>query len=205
MNRLSHQSSPRALPGRRQRGVALIIGLIILVVLALLGTTAYSVATQDERIAGNSRDHTRARDAAEAMLRECEKAVQSGSPSFDAAGGTVTPNGAAAPVAGGMYLAPVPGTPWQGESTDWSPLKTYPMPAAVLTQIATLDPVFAKQKTPECVAEQFQLSPSDTNNGITPLGLPQSQLIPTTVVHISARGYGLNTSTQVTLVTDLAL
>jgi type IV pilus assembly protein PilX len=192
-------------PVAHQRGVALIIGLVILVILALLGTTAYSVATQDERIAGNSRDRGRARDAAEAMLRECERVVRNGAPTFDSAGGSVTPNGATTTAKGGMYAAPAPGAPWQGEAVDWSKLTPYTMPSAVTNQIATQDPSFAKQATPQCVAEQYVLNPADLNNGITPKGVAQSKLIPTSIVHISARGYGLNSNTQVTLVTDIEL
>jgi len=116
-------------PARRQRGVALIIGLVILVLLAMMGTAAFSVATQEERMAGNARDHARAFEAAEYALRQCEKAVLAG-PVF-------TPIGA-----GGMYTAPA--GIWVGDGVDpnaWSP---YGMP-----------PLNGVGTQPRCIAETF--------------------------------------------------
>jgi hypothetical protein len=166
----------------RQRGVALIIGLVILVVLALLGVSAYSVATQDERIAGNARDHSRAQDAAETMLRACEYYVESSKPVFD---GSVP----------GMYPAPAAGGVWVGESTiPWT------QPAYVLPNAATLNPEWSQ--APQCLVEEFALSNND--KGVSPAGLPTQQQGPMRVAHVAARGYGLSKNTQVTLVSYFA-
>ena len=59
-----------------QRGAVLVVGLIFLALLTLIGVTAYSVATQEERMAGNARDRLRAFEAAEAALRDCEQRVR---------------------------------------------------------------------------------------------------------------------------------
>lgn len=55
-----------------ERGAALVVGLILLVVISMMGAVAYGVATQQERISGNSRDRARALESAEAALRDCE-------------------------------------------------------------------------------------------------------------------------------------
>src|SRR3974390_749961 len=130
----------RRLPtSTRQRGVALIIGLVILVVLALLGASAYSVATQDERIAGNARDHARAMDAAETMLRDCEYYLQSG--------GATAFDGSIA----GMYSAPALGTTWRSDSpTAWAAAQTYLLPAA-----KRVNPEWSQ--IPQCIVEEYPL------------------------------------------------
>lgn len=57
---------------RRQRGVALITGLIFLVVLTLLGITAARMSSLEERMSGNTRDRSLAVQAAEMALRDAE-------------------------------------------------------------------------------------------------------------------------------------
>lgn len=173
--------------GRRQRGVALIIGLVILVVLALLGASAYSVATQDERIAGNARDRSRAMDAAETALRECEHFIeQNGSPAFNGQNR-------------GMLAAPANGGMWVGDTKDWTTLpasSVYPLPPAKLVNPEWTGGV------PACVAEAYALSNKD--RGIAPAGLPQQQQPSMQVARVTARGYGLNSNTQVNLVSYVA-
>lgn len=67
-----------------QRGSALIIGLIFLMLLTLLGVAAMQGSALQERMAGNLRDRGLAFQAAEAALREAERLLQrSGLPSFD--------------------------------------------------------------------------------------------------------------------------
>src|SRR5258708_24322801 len=82
-----------------ERGIALIVGLVILAVLSLIGIAAFSITTQEERMAGNSRDRMRAFEAAEAALRDCEAFVAGGTAPFDGTGGTylVTPNASTTP------------------------------------------------------------------------------------------------------------
>jgi type IV pilus assembly protein PilX len=122
-----------AAPAQQQKGIALVVGLVILVILALIGTTAYSVATQEERMAGNARDHDRAFQAAEYALRECEHAVILG-PTFD-------PNGAADPK--GMFTAKTTGY-WVGDTTNWP------------NSYDKLNPLVGASTPPACIAEDFQ-------------------------------------------------
>lgn len=60
-----------SLPGR-QKGVALIVALVFLAVLALLGVTIARNSTMEERMAGNTRDRDLAFQAAEAALKDAE-------------------------------------------------------------------------------------------------------------------------------------
>lgn len=59
----------------RQRGAALITGLIFLVILTLLGITAMRTSTLEERIAGNTRDRNVALQAADTALRDGERDI----------------------------------------------------------------------------------------------------------------------------------
>jgi type IV pilus assembly protein PilX len=160
-----------------QRGIALIIGLVILAVLSLIGVAAFSVATQEERMAGNSRDRIRAFEAAEVALRDCE-ALAATAP-FDGTGGT--------------YTAPLSPAQSYTEQINWSA----PASGAVHTVPTTTmsNPEWSQQ--PVCVAEQLQVQSAP----VTP-GVPVPQ---TSVVHVTALGYGLNSSTTVLLESYYAL
>lgn len=74
MNTVTTQRSPaRGIPSlQRQRGVVLIVSLILLMVLTLIGVTAMQTSTLEERMAGNAWDKQRAFQAAEAALRAAE-------------------------------------------------------------------------------------------------------------------------------------
>lgn len=60
----------------RQRGVVLIIALIILLALTILGVSGMSTTTMQERMSANTRDRQIAFQAAEAALRDGENYVQ---------------------------------------------------------------------------------------------------------------------------------
>ena len=60
-------------PCRRERGVVLVITLILVVILSLLGTFAIRNATQSERSINGIRSAEVAREAAETALRFCEQ------------------------------------------------------------------------------------------------------------------------------------
>ena len=59
-------------PPHRQRGAALVIGLIFLVLLTLIGVAAMQATTLEERMAGNNRDRNVAFQATEVTLRDGE-------------------------------------------------------------------------------------------------------------------------------------
>jgi Tfp pilus assembly protein PilX len=62
-------------PAARQRGVVLIIALVMLVVVSLLTTLSIRSATSTEKVSGNVRTTELAKQAAEIALRYCEDAV----------------------------------------------------------------------------------------------------------------------------------
>jgi type IV pilus assembly protein PilX len=65
-------------PVNRQRGVALITGLIFLVVLTLISVTAARMSSLEERMSGNMRDRSLAMQAAEMALRDAERDIRGG-------------------------------------------------------------------------------------------------------------------------------
>lgn len=74
MNQLPYRPGPKAPdPRRAQRGVVLIISLIMLVVLSLLATLSIRNAASSETVSGNVRTTLLATQAAEIALQHCEK------------------------------------------------------------------------------------------------------------------------------------
>jgi type IV pilus assembly protein PilX len=80
-----------------ERGAVLVVGLVFLLLMTLIGVTAFAVATQEERMAGNTRDRLRAFEAAEQALRECERHLGGPLPPVFSADGSADR---------GMYEAP---------------------------------------------------------------------------------------------------
>lgn len=64
-----------ASPRRKQRGVALIVSLILLVVVTLLGLAGMQNTSLQERMSGNMYDRSIAMQSAEAALRAAEAAI----------------------------------------------------------------------------------------------------------------------------------
>lgn len=67
---------------RNQRGVALIVGLIILAVMMLLGVSVIRNVTTEERMAGNSYNRSISFQAADAALKEVELLVETNKPTI---------------------------------------------------------------------------------------------------------------------------
>jgi type IV pilus assembly protein PilX len=177
-------------PGRapaRERGVALIVGLVILAVLSLIGVAAFTMTTQEERMAGNSRDRMLAFEAAEAALRSCEDFVA-------ANGGTAAFN--ATPANPGMYVGPstssnTSGTPIAEQHPTESWWQVAPGGTSTALHLATFGGGVSFQ--PSCVAEWITLYPY---SGYT---VSAAQSNPANIAHITAHGYGLNSNTVVRL------
>lgn len=156
---------------QRQRGAVLVVGLIFLVMLSLLGVTAYSMATQEERMSGNTRERLRAFEGAEASLRDCESVLTS-------AGGLPVFNGS-----GGMYVAPAADQPQTYETIDWTTdANVRVMPAATgINDVA---------RQPRCIVER--VGDIEVRPEIGALR-PRETL---TVYRITAVGYGANAGTS---------
>ena len=86
-------STPRHLPvAHRERGAALVIALIMLLVLTVLGTATARMTLLQERMTGNTQDRRVAFQAAEAALREGEDLLeQPVLPDFDGNDGLYQP------------------------------------------------------------------------------------------------------------------
>lgn len=69
MNRPDNSASPP----RRERGSALIVALLFVVIIAMLGMSSMSTSTLAEKMSGNSRDQNIALQAAEVALRDAER------------------------------------------------------------------------------------------------------------------------------------
>lgn len=75
---LRFQSPMRAsghLPGR-EKGAALLVALILLVLMSLLGVSALRSGSLEERMAGNTYDRSISFQAAESALREAESTIE---------------------------------------------------------------------------------------------------------------------------------
>lgn len=168
----------------RHRGIALVVGMVLLVLLALLGSTAYSLATQEERMAGNARDHERAFEAAELALRECERAALA-APAFDSTNGMYT--APTAPVTVGSSSTRLL---WYGDA-DAANFTALTSPAIARAANALWS------QSPRCIAESFD--PHLPHRA----GLPADAGTPR-VARVTAIGYGLNATTSVKLVSYVA-
>jgi Tfp pilus assembly protein PilX len=170
-----------------QRGVALIIGLVILAIITLIGIAAFSITTQEERMAGNSRDRMLAFEAAEAALRGCENFIKNngGIAIFNVTPGTLPP---------GMYQGPPnssePSITEKNTSEAWWQSNTHAL-SVPFTGGGPAAPAFS----PACVAEAISLYP---NQGYQ-VGNAQNSANAANIAHITAHGYGLNPNTVVRL------
>jgi type IV pilus assembly protein PilX len=68
---------------QQQKGIALIVSLIILLLLTIIMVSALRVTTLEEKMSGNSQDSNIAFQAAESALREAEAYLQSGAFPFN--------------------------------------------------------------------------------------------------------------------------
>jgi len=154
-----------------QRGAVLVVGLIFLAMLTLMGVAAYSVATQEEKMAGNSRDRLRAFEAAETSLRDCEAVLGglAGLPAFD---GT-----------GGMYTAPAVTAAPAFETIDWKSSSSTRVLAAAMADLSL---------QPRCIVEELLVLEAKPADGA--VSGPQ-QRAEERVYRVSATGFGVSTST----------
>ncbi len=98
-----------------QRGAALIVALVLLLVLTVLGTAGIRDTTMEERMAGNFRDESVALEAAELMLRHAEARLGAGELTSFVSAGTdglyeiVTSDEARIPGDTGVFAGELPG------------------------------------------------------------------------------------------------
>lgn len=71
-----------------ERGAALIVSLLILVIMTMLGLAALRGVTQQERMAGNSQSRSISFQAAEKAMRDIEQTIEATTPRITQATGT---------------------------------------------------------------------------------------------------------------------
>ena len=92
---------------RQQKGVVLIISLVILVLVTLVGLSTVRTTTMEEKMAGNSRDRDKALQAAEAVVQACLTQLDAGTFTGTVHTPTVAPTAARWDVSGN-WLASSP-------------------------------------------------------------------------------------------------
>ena len=143
-----------------QRGVVLIMSLLMLVIVSLLAMTTMKSALSSESISGGVRHTQLAQQAAEMALRYCENAV------YDHANGTAS-------LPSGLVVQDFSATPkWQGGSTTWDEIN----PAIYVLPLNEVNNNGAPYKRPpECLVEHLAAPGTAEHN---------------TVFAITARGFG---------------
>ncbi len=159
-----------------QSGAALFVCLVLLTIMTLIGISSVSTTVLEEKMAGNTRNRHLAFQAAEAALRAGENAVDGASPGQFSNTGT-----------NGFYGRSVPG--------DTSPA----YPVWEQTGVAWQNASNARAglvAAPQYIAENFG-SVNRDEHCILILPLPPDCVFP--VYRVTARGWGLNSNTRVTL------
>lgn len=160
----------------RQRGVVLVISLLMLLVLTMIGLAATRGTTIEQRMTANQNDQEVAFEAAEAALRAGESQLASAS-TLNFAGNT-----------GGTYtLSTMGGTNWT--NIDWSPSGT-----AVTGYTAGIQP--------EPIVNPSFFIVYDPSGGGQTSGTTLKSSTPVssnTLYYVYARGVGLTGNTAVVL------
>lgn len=151
-----------------QRGVVLIVAMIMLVIISLLAAMSVRNATSSEKVTGNVRFTELANQAAEIALRICEQAVVA-----NVKTGTALPTG--------LTIQGVSSPPLYTQmSTIWD---ASPKPASLYSVDATSVNVASSpvtfNRTPECLVERMQVA-NTANTGVST----------TRSYVITARGFG---------------
>ena len=189
---------------RRQNGAVLIVSLLFLVVLTILGITAMTGTTLEHRMAGNTRDYAVAMQAAEAALRDARRDVN---PRPNETGRSIAPTLYGNGVAGTCGAAANKGLCLALPQIEGPSGYILPPTIDLNTQPYVLYGEYTN-------AEKLRGVVAGTNNALLPnqprywveslCGIePPGETLSTGVTcgfrRITARGYGINPNTQVTL------
>ena len=177
----------------RQRGVALLVALMFLIVLTLLGLASMRTTTLEEKMAGGNRDYNLALQAAEAALRDAENDLKGPPPSgastrtlglasFPPTGGANACNAAALCYVGSDYTQLYNNTTfvqWNGATTT------------VYGTYTGAQPITGVSQPPRYVMELVMFHDGSYSANI--LGTTNYY------VRVTARGWGASGQTVVTL------
>ena len=168
----------RGAAGGAERGAVLVVGLVFLLLLTLIGVTAFSVATQEERMAGNTRDRLRAFDAAEQALRDCERHLSGPLPPVLSADGSADR---------GMYEAAGAGS-GAAEREKWETIAWDREPSRQLDGVADV------AEPPRCIVQRLGRGRS-SDASLRAEAAP----VPGIAYQVTARGVGASRGTVVVL------
>lgn len=159
-----------------QRGMVLIVGLIMVLLMALVGVAAIRGSNLQELMAGNMKDRNQAFQAAEAALRMGEILVQTSE-------GSLTFNNT-----NGLFTNQNLSDSALGTVTSWSD-EVWKTNAVNLTK-SKLD--LKLSRTPEYVIERLEVSASGTaaSGGAIEYGANVEDAGPTVLYRITSRGFG---------------
>jgi type IV pilus assembly protein PilX len=192
------QHGTKILPRKgAQTGAALVVGLIFLVVLTLLGITALKTGILEERMAGNSRDANIAFQAAEAALRDAENDIVGHLPNGNALA-NLRPSGR------------IQGMVGADAACDYGLCCNLSASGLSCTEPPTpvyLSPGFSGTNTPSIAYGQITGAAPAIGGATNPLANQPRYLIEPFLLggdghsyyRITARGFGVNPNTQVTL------
>jgi type IV pilus assembly protein PilX len=176
-----HKPNTPIRPIARERGVVLIVSLVLLLILTMISVTVARLQTVEERMAQNINNRQLAMEAAEATLRDVEFNVRQALPGFtDFSGGSA-----------GLYtLIPANGSVLS--TINWT------LPAQTLTSVVIAGPPLAAvmlNQQPVAIAEMLPAVcwPGDNCSMKT---FPQ-QVAPT--FRVTSRGYGADTTATITV------
>ena len=160
---------------KRQTGAALIISLMLLVVMTLLGVSAVTTTTMEEKMAGNIRNKHLSFQAAEAALRAGESYAETlnEDTTFDGTNGLYPRTNAGDQAGSGGAIADFP--VWYDDTTgiNWQ-------------DVGTITDLYAE---PQYIIEDFGTSPRD-KDCVLEVPPPPGCILP--VYRVTARGWGLN-------------
>jgi type IV pilus assembly protein PilX len=167
MRTLTMRQLPSARPAA-QRGVVLVIALVMLVTISLLTTLSIRSAVSTESVSGNVRTTEMATQAAEIALRYCEEAV------VQLGGGTVTLT--ATPTRLDYDTATFPRWNKPADTWDKSPSDVFVVPSVSVNGGGTVTATY--KRPPECLVERM------------PVVNAAGTLSYTSTFIITARGFG---------------
>ncbi len=106
---MSRRHFAKGAMGAKQRGAALFVSLIMLLVMTILGLSSVQTTSLEERMSRNARDYNLAFQAAESAALDAIEQVDG----LGADGGFPSP-------ANGFYVVAAAGAPQPWEAVDWS-------------------------------------------------------------------------------------
>ncbi|MFN0160371.1 MAG: PilX N-terminal domain-containing pilus assembly protein [Burkholderiales bacterium] len=212
---MSARLNMRRQPAPRQQGAVLVVALLFLLIITMLGVTTMQSTSSEERMAGNVRDWTNALHAAEAAIRDARNDLKgnctpgaatclqraplvSGATGFgdaSATAGTCSTTGICMPQTA-VAISGQPSTYPQLNLANWTAtgstalnpvtIGTYTQPGG-----ATTNPFPRAARQPQYIVEALCTPTAGASLG--------GVVCPNYLYRVTARGFGGNVNTQVTL------